>query len=50
MFREFAGLDLGEENLPDDSTIPSFRHLLEKHQSSLQLLVTLTSSSASSGM
>ncbi len=29
MFREFAGLDMGEDHLPDESTILRFRHLLE---------------------
>jgi hypothetical protein len=31
MFREFAGLDMGEDNLPDESTILRFRHLLEQN-------------------
>ena len=30
--RRFAGLDLGEEVVPDETTILRFRHLLEKHQ------------------
>jgi len=42
MFREFAGLDMGEDNLPDESTILRFRHPLEKNNLSLQLLATLT--------
>lgn len=42
MFREFAGLDMGEDHLPDESTILRFRHLLEQHNLSLQLLATLT--------
>lgn len=29
--RRFAGLDAGEDALPDESTILRFRHLLEKH-------------------
>lgn len=28
-FRDFAGIDLGEEAVPDESTILKFRHLLE---------------------
>jgi IS5 family transposase len=30
--RRFAGLDLGQELVPDESTILRFRHLLEKHK------------------
>jgi transposase, IS5 family len=29
--RQFAGIDLGRERVPDESTIGKFRHLLEKH-------------------
>ena len=41
MFRGFAGLDVGEDNLPDESTILRFRHLLEAHSLSLQILATV---------
>jgi IS5 family transposase len=30
--RRFAGVELGEETIPDESTILRFRHLLERHQ------------------
>ena len=30
--RRFAGIDLGEQEIPDETTILNFRHLLEKHQ------------------
>ena len=30
--RRFVGVELGEEAIPDESTILRFRHLLEKHQ------------------
>ena len=30
--RRFAGLELGEDRLPDETTILNFRHLLEEHQ------------------
>src|SRR5437868_3408774 len=30
--RRFAGIELAEENIPDESTILRFRHLLEEHQ------------------
>lgn len=32
MLREFAGLDAGEDALPDETTILKFRRLLETHQ------------------
>src|SRR5574337_1247368 len=41
MFREFAGLDMGADLLPDESTILRFRHLLEAHNLSLQILATV---------
>src|SRR5665213_338624 len=31
MLRLFAGIDLGREPVPDETTILNFRHLLEKH-------------------
>jgi IS5 family transposase len=30
--RQFAGLSLARDRIPDESTILQFRHLLEKHQ------------------
>ena len=30
--RRFAGIELGEDSVPDETTILKFRHLLEKHQ------------------
>jgi transposase, IS5 family len=30
--RRFAGIDLGEDIIPDETTILNFRHLLEKHK------------------
>ena len=50
MFREFAGLDMGEDNLPDESTILRFRHLLEKHQLGLQLLATVNAMLTAKGL
>ena len=49
MFREFAGLDMGEDNLPDESTILRFRHLLEKNNLSLQLLATVNATLTAKG-
>ena len=31
LFREFAKIDRGPARLPDETTIPCFRHLLERH-------------------
>ena len=30
--RRFAGIELGDDRIPDETTILKFRHLLEKHQ------------------
>lgn len=35
--RRFVGLELGEDAIPDESTILRFRHLLERHQLTAQL-------------
>ena len=50
MFREFAGLDAGEDRLPDESTILRFRHLLEAHNLSLQILATVNATLAAKGL
>jgi len=36
--REFVGIDLGAEPVPDETTICKFRHLLEKHELGKKLL------------
>lgn len=36
--REFAGIDLGNEPAPDESTILKFRHLMEAHDFGAELL------------
>ncbi|TAJ91100.1 IS5 family transposase, partial [bacterium] len=36
--RRFAGIELGEEGVPDESTILNFRHLLEEHGLTEKLL------------
>jgi len=41
MFRDFAGLDMGQDHLPDESNILRFRHLLEAHDLSVQILATV---------
>ncbi len=50
LFREFVGLDAGEDNLPDESTILRFRHLLEAHCLSLQILATVNATLAAKGL
>ena len=30
--RRFAGIDLGREPVPDETTVCKFRHLLEQHE------------------
>ena len=50
LFREFVGLDAGEDNLPDESTIRRFRHLLEAHNLSLQILATVNATLAAKGL
>src|SRR4030065_1836752 len=35
--RRFAGIDLGEDAIPDETTILNFRHLLEKHELTKQI-------------
>ena len=41
LFRDFAGLGGWDQRLPDESTILRFRHLLEEHQLSAQILATI---------
>ena len=50
LFREFVGLDAGEYNLPDESTILRFRHLLEAHNLSSQILATVNATLAAKGL
>ena len=50
LFREFVGLDAGEDNLPDESTILRFRHLLEAHNLSSQILATVNATLATKGL
>ena len=50
LYREFAGLDAGASRMPDESTILRFRHLLERHELSVQLLATINASLATKGL
>ena len=46
----FAGLDAGITRLPDESTILRFRHLLEEHNLSVQLLAAINATLALKGL
>ena len=50
LYCEFAGLDAGLSRLPDESTILRFRHLLEQHNLSIQLLATINATLANRGL
>jgi len=39
--RRFARVELGEDTVPDESTILRFRHLLEKHQLTVQMFAAV---------
>ena len=49
LYRRFVGLD-GAARLPDESTILRFRHLLEAHNLSLQILATVNATLAAKGL
>lgn len=50
VFREFAGLEGWDERLPDESTILRFRHVLEKHKLTAQILQTVNDLLSAKGM
>lgn len=50
LFQQFARLDLGSSRLPDESTILRFRHLLEEHQLSQQILATVNATLQAKGL
>ena len=39
--RQFAGIDLGAEPVPDETTVCKFRHLLEEHHLGEEILRTV---------
>jgi IS5 family transposase len=41
LMREFVGIDLGREAVPDETTVCKFRHLLEEHQIGAVMLATV---------
>ncbi len=50
LYREFSQLDAGMTRLPDETTILRFRHLLEAHDLSVQLLATINATLAAKGL
>lgn len=48
--RSFAGIDLGQEAAPDETTVCKFRHLLERHKLGKQLLKTVNEYLACNGI
>lgn len=40
--RQFAGLELGDDTIPDETTILNFRHLLERHDLTKALFATVS--------
>ena len=41
LMRQFAGIDLGQEPVPDETTVCKFRHLLEEHKLGEKILGTV---------
>lgn len=41
VMRDFVGIDLGREPVPDETTVCKFRHLLEEHQVGGEMLETV---------
>jgi transposase, IS5 family len=41
LMRDFAGVDLGKEPVPDETTVCKFRHLLEEHRLGGEILETV---------
>lgn len=49
VMRQFAGIDLGHESVPDESTILGFRHLMERHNLGEQLFYLINDYLADNG-
>ena len=49
LFREFAGLGMDEDPVPDESTILRFRHLLQAHNLNVQILATVNATLTTKG-
>jgi transposase, IS5 family len=50
LYCQFARLDPGMSRLPDESTILRFRHLLEEHDLSLQIMAAINATLAKKGL
>ena len=50
LYCEFARLDGAMDQLPDETTILQFRHLLEKHNLGIQLLATINTTLIAKGL
>jgi IS5 family transposase len=48
--RQFADIELGDDRIPDETTILNFRHLLEKHQLTEALFVEVNTHLADQGI
>jgi len=48
--RQFVGIDLGREPVPDETTICKFRHFLEAHQLGQQLFARIGDYLAAHGL
>ena len=48
--RRFSGIELGDDRIPDETTILNFRHLLEKHQLTEQLFTEVNRHLADQGI
>ena len=49
-FRRFAGIDMVEDRIPDETTILNFRHLLEENRIAEQILETVNQSLRDKGV
>ena len=50
VMRQFAGIDLGREPVPDETTVCKFRHLLEEHGMGAKILHTVNQYLQSKGV
>lgn len=48
--RRFAGIELGEDEIPDETTILNFRHLLERHGLTKKLFAKVTAHLEQNGL
>ena len=48
--RRFAGIELGDDRIPDETTILNFRHLLERHQLTEEMFADVNGHLADQGI